>query len=439
MNDRFAALHPAHLQTVKERHDKALAEAGFDHIIIFGGEIHIQFLDDSFYPFKVNPHFKAWVPIVDNPHCFIVYTPGKTPLLVYYQPVDYWYKPAGAPQGYWTDHFDVRVIGTAEAAKEFFPASGRTAFVGESSDLHSGEANPEALLNALHFERSWKTDYEIACLTEANVRGVRGHRAAARAFREGKSEFEIHIDYLLHSSQAEEELPYGNIIALNENASVLHYLNHVREQPGDLRYSFLIDAGAQCNGYASDITRAYARDEQGEFAHMIEAMDAMQQRLCTMAKPGVNYIDIHMAAHAEVAKILFDFGFVRDVDADGVVEKKISSAFFPHGVGHFLGLQVHDVAGFHGTRAGCIIPKPEGHPYLRLTRIIDPRMVFTIEPGLYFIESLLADLRKSENAKYVNWTKVDEFRKFGGIRIEDDIVVTDSGHINLTRDAFAGC
>jgi Xaa-Pro dipeptidase len=437
MNDRFAALYPSHLQTVKERHDKALAEAGFDHIIIFGGEIHIQFLDDSFYPFKVNPHFKAWVPIVDNPHCFIVYTPGKIPLLVYYQPVDYWYKPAGAPQGYWTDHFDVRVIGTAEAAKEFFPTSGRIAFVGESSDLHNGEANPEALLNALHFERSWKTDYEIACLTEANVRGVRGHRAAARAFREGKSEFEIHIDYLLHSSQAEEELPYGNIIALNENASVLHYLNHVREQPGDLRYSFLIDAGAQCNGYASDITRAYARDEQGEFARMIEAMDAMQQRLCTMAKPGVNYIDIHMAAHAEVAKILFDFGFVRDADADGIVEKKISSAFFPHGVGHFLGLQVHDVAGFHGNRAGCIIAKPEGHPYLRLTRIIDPRMVFTIEPGLYFIESLLSDLRKSENAKCVNWTKVDEFRKFGGIRIEDDVVVTDDGHINLTRDAFA--
>src|SRR5258708_2874349 len=234
----------------------------------------------------------------------MVYARGRPAPLVYYQPVDYWYKPAGAPQGYWTDHFDVLVIGTAEAAKEFFPATGRAAFVGEPSDLHGGEANREALLNALHFERSWKTDYEIACLTEANVRGVRGHRAAARAFREGKSEFEIHIDYLLHSSQAEEELPYGNIIALNQNASVLHYLNHEREQPGDLRYSFLIDAGAQCKGYASDITRAYARDEQGEFARMIEAMDAMQQRLCTMAKPGVNYIDIHMAAHAEVAAIL---------------------------------------------------------------------------------------------------------------------------------------
>jgi Xaa-Pro dipeptidase len=442
MNDRFAVLYPPHLETVKARHDKALAETGYDHIIIFGGEIHIQFLDDTYYPFKVNPHFKAWVPVVDNPHCFIVYTPGEKPRLVYYQPVDYWYKPASAPSGYWTGHFDIRVIDSPEKAKEHFPKDRRSAFVGEANEvaqtlLSAGDANPEALLNALHFERSWKTDYEIACLTEANVRGVRGHRAAAKAFREGKSEFEIHIDFLLHSSQAEEELPYGNIVALNENASVLHYLNHLREQPGDLRYSFLIDAGAQHHGYASDITRTYARDEQGEFAKMIAAMDAMQQRLCSMAKPGINYIDIHMAAHKEVATILHDFDFVHGLDADAIVEKRISSTFFPHGVGHFLGLQVHDVAGFHQDRAGCIIAKPEGHPYLRLTRIIDPRMVFTVEPGLYFIESLLADLQKTENAKYVNWTKVDEFRKFGGIRIEDDIVVTNDGHVNLTREAFA--
>ena len=75
--------------------------------------------------------------------------------------------------------------------------------------------------------------------------------------------------------------------------------------------------------------------------------------------------------------------------------------------------------------------------YLRLTRVVEPSHVFTIEPGLYFIETLLSDLKKSESSKYVNWTKVDGFRKYGGIRIEDDIVVTDNGHENLTRQAFA--
>ena len=130
MND-FAAFYPQHLETVKARHDRALAEAGYDHIIIFGGEIHIQFLDDTYYPFKVNPHFNSWVPVVDNPHCFIVYTPGQTPRLVYYQPVDYWYKPASAPSGFWTGHFDIRVIDTPEKAKEHFPKGGRSAFVGE--------------------------------------------------------------------------------------------------------------------------------------------------------------------------------------------------------------------------------------------------------------------------------------------------------------------
>jgi Xaa-Pro dipeptidase len=126
-----------------------------------------------------------------------------------------------------------------------------------------------------------------------------------------------------------------------------------------------------------------------------------------------------------------------NLDANAIVEKRISSTFLPHGVGHYLGLQVHDVGGFQADRTGKTIPKPEGHPYLRLTRVVESTHVFTIEPGLYFIEPLLSELKKSDNAQHVNWKKVDEFRKFGGIRIEDDIVVTDNGHDNLTREAFA--
>jgi Xaa-Pro dipeptidase len=151
----------------------------------------------------------------------------------------------------------------------------------------------------------------------------------------------------------------------------------------------------------------------------------------------VNYPDLHMLAHRKVAELLREFGFVRSLDADGIVERRISSTFLPHGVGHFIGLQVHDVAGFAADALGTTIPKPEGHPYLRLTRVIEERQVFTIEPGFYFIPSLLAELKASGNAKYIDWEKVETFRKFGGIRIEDDVVVTAKGHENLTRKAFA--
>jgi Xaa-Pro dipeptidase len=323
------------------------------------------------------------------------------------------------------------MIATPDDAKQHFPTSGRTAFLGE------GEENPEDVLNALHFDRAWKTDYELECLRRANERGARGHRATERAFRDGASEYEMHNEYLRATDHTEEELPYGNIIALNEHASVLHYVNHDRE-PVDpaRRHSFLIDAGASVNGYASDITRTYASDGD-EFRDLVAAMDDAQQSLCAAVKPGVPYPDIHMLAHRRVAEILVRFKFVKELDADGVVEKKLSSTFLPHGVGHYLGLQVHDVGAFMADRSGKVIEKPEGHPYLRLTRKVEPRQVFTIEPGLYFIEPLLKELAASENTKYVNWPKVDSFRKFGGIRIEDNIAVTETGYENMTRKAFA--
>jgi Xaa-Pro dipeptidase len=115
----------------------------------------------------------------------------------------------------------------------------------------------------------------------------------------------------------------------------------------------------------------------------------------------------------------------------------VSSVFFPHGLGHLIGLQVHDVAGFQRDDSGGTIDKPSGHPYLRLTRTIEPRMVMTIEPGIYFIDMLLAELKSKPQASDVNWDKVDRFRQYGGIRIEDDVACTDGAAENLTRDAFA--
>ena len=440
MDDALATIYTAHVTIQKLRCDRALLGTSFEHVVVFSGALHYQFLDDMSYPFKVNPHFKLWAPVTDNPNCFVIYTPGLKPKLIYWQPVDYWHKVAEKPADKWVEKFDLIMTANLEDAKAHMP-SGPAAFIGEWQEQFASwgqlTPNPEPVVNSLHYDRAQKTEYEIECLYRANVRGARGHVAAERAFRAGASEYEIHFDYLRAADHVEEETPYGNIIALNENASTLHYYHHDRRKLDDSqRHSFLIDAGAGYNGYASDITRTYSA-RKDEFQELIDAMDVMQLGLVDMIRPGLNYPEVHFASHRGVAEILVRFGFTKDIDADGVVERRISSTFLPHGVGHLLGLQVHDAGGFMADRTGGIIPKPEGHPFLRLTRVVEPGWVFTIEPGLYFIQSLLGELKASDNAKYVNWEKVDAFRKFGGIRIEDNVLVTETGRENLTRKAFA--
>lgn len=95
------------------------------------------------------------------------------------------------------------------------------------------------------------------------------------------------------------------------------------------------------------------------------------------------------------------------------------------------------MAGFQASENGGTLPRPAGHPYLRMTRALEPGMVMTIEPGLYFIDLLLAKLREGPLAGEVDWTRVDAFRRYGGIRIEDDVACTAGAPENLTREAFA--
>jgi Xaa-Pro dipeptidase len=115
----------------------------------------------------------------------------------------------------------------------------------------------------------------------------------------------------------------------------------------------------------------------------------------------------------------------------------VSSAFFPHGVGHGIGLQVLDVAGFAESDDGGTIPKPDGHPYLRLTRVLQPGMAVTIEPGIYFVDMLLDAVRQGAHADIVDWSRVAAFHPYGGLRTEDDVVCTDGDPLNLTREGFA--
>ncbi|MBN8480465.1 MAG: Xaa-Pro dipeptidase [Xanthomonadales bacterium] len=441
MDTQHPDLHPLyaeHLATLKQRADAALERGGFDHLVVASGQLHYQFLDDRDYPFCVNPQFKHWLPVTKAPGSWLVYTPGRRPQLVYLQPHDYWHVVPDAPAGYWVEHFDIVVIRTADEARAHLPADrARCAIIGEANAAVGDIVpnNPDAVLAHLHYHRAFKTPYELAMMRVASRIAVRGHRVAEAAFRAGESEFGIHVAYVRATRQTDTELPYTNIIGLNEHAAVLHYMHLDHAPPAHLR-SFLIDAGASFHGYAADVTRTYAKDRSSAFQDLIDAVDAAQQDFCARVRTGQDYRELHLHAHLVLAGILREHGVIR-LSAEAAVETGVSSVFFPHGLGHGIGLQVHEVAGFAAGENGGTIARPEGHPYLRLTRTLEPGMVVTIEPGLYFIDMLLATLKDKPVARDIDWARVDALRPYGGIRIEDDVACTTGAPENLTRDAFA--
>ncbi|GAC16766.1 Xaa-Pro dipeptidase [Aliiglaciecola lipolytica] len=429
-------LYPTHIQEMQKRTKEALLREGIDGLIIHSGQSKRMFLDDNHYPFHVNPQFKAWVPVIDNPNCWLVVNGVDKPKLIFYRPKDFWHKVPPEPYEFWAKEFDVVLLTQADAVEKHLPYDkDKYAYIGEylevAKALGFNLVNPDRVLHYLHYYRAYKTDYELECMREANRLAVAGHRAAEQAFRNGLSEFSINQAYLKALKQTDNQVPYNNIVALNENAAILHNMDKDVDAPEHSR-SFLIDAGAGFNGYAADITRTYSQQDD-RFAELIKAMDQVTLELVDLLKPGVAYTEVHLAAHQKVAELLNRFNIV-NLTPEDIVEKGISKTFFPHGIGHFLGLQVHDVAGHVADDRGTPNPPPDAHPFLRTTRIIEARQVFTIEPGLYFIDSLLADLRATELSKYLNWDVVDSFRPFGGIRIEDNIIVHRDRNENMTRE-----
>ena len=437
LETRLERSFAAHIRAVCERTARALDACGHTGLLEYAGSLLPVFEDDRTYPFEVNAPFKVWVPLQDAPGSFVWFQPGSTPRLIIERPEDYWYKAAELPRGYWVRHFDVRSVPDRQAARAALPADlSGAAYIGDAfGELGSwgvGAVNPQPLMRRLDYARAAKTPYELICLREASRLGALGHRAAAAAFAAGASEFEIELAFLEACGLREQELPYNPIIALNADGAVLHY-QVLEKQPPRERLSLLIDAGAEFGGYASDITRTHSAD--ADFRTLIEQMDRMQQGLCAAVRPGVDWRDVQLEAHRRTGEVLREAELIRCSAAEAV-DTGVTTVFLPHGIGHLLGLEVHDVGGFMATPEGGQIPRPEGHPYLRLTRVLEEGFVVTMEPGIYFIGQLLAAARADGRGRCINWSRVEALSRFGGIRIEDDLGVTRSGCENLTREAF---
>jgi Xaa-Pro dipeptidase len=433
---KLSALYPAHVAELQIRAKNALKRDNLQGIVIHSGQELKVFLDDLSYPFKVNPHFKHWLPLVNIPNSWLIINGEDKPTLIYYQPTDFWHKVIELSESYWNEFFDIKVLSKASGVDQLLPYDKKGfAYVGAHVEVAQAlgfeSINPDTLLNYLHFHRAYKTSYEQECMRQSNIIAVKGHKAAKAAFYDGASEYDIQQAYLKATQHTESETPYGNIVSLNENTSILHYTALERRVP-QAHHSFLIDAGANYHGYASDITRTYSY-KRDKFGELITRMDQLMLNAIDGLQPGKSYVDLHIKTYHEIADVLQEFDYLT-VDAAIAAEAGVVSTFFPHGLGHHLGLQTHDVGGFMADERGTHVNTPEAHPFLRTSRTIESEQVFTIEPGLYFIDSLLADLKKSKNGDMINWKNINEMRQFGGIRIEDNIIVHQSHNENMTRD-----
>lgn len=431
-------LYRKHVAALTEATSDAVAAAGYDRLLLHSGRAHPRFLDDYEPPFRAHGHFVAWLPLPQHTDCLLEIVPGRTPVLWLLLPDDFWHAPPASPEGWWADHYDVRIVARPSDWRDALAPGQATALIADPQDFPdldgAADINPPGLLGRLDEIRTRKTDWQVACIAEANRIALAGHRAAAEAFAAGASELEIHLAYLGAAGHDPDTLPYGSIVALNEHAAVLHYQLRDRTSAGQ-RHSFLIDAGADCHGYAADITRTHAA-EPGPFADLVEALDRLQQHLAGRMQAGRSYVDLHIEAHRGIAGILRDSGLA-DLSIDALVEDGLTATFLPHGLGHFLGVQVHDVAG-RVDRNGASLPPPAAHPFLRLTRELETGNVLTVEPGLYFIPSLLEKLRGSPMARHFDWNAIDALVPCGGIRIEDNVLVDSETPVNLTRRAERG-
>ncbi|WP_353978804.1 Xaa-Pro dipeptidase [Salinicola endophyticus] len=431
--DRDSA-HRAHLDRLQQAYAELLEHTGFDAVLLYSGHARPQHGDDQESSFSAFGHFVHWTGAPHHQHEWLWIAPDTTPRWFYYAPTDFWHLPTPPPQGVRAVCLDPTPLSQPTTAAALIGAHPRVAVLGDvPADAVPATAtlNPPSLLHALDELRLYKDDYESDCLRLANRQALAGHAAAREAFAAGASELDIQLAYLAATRQRESELAYQNIVGINAHAGTLHYQHYATHAPDTLR-SLLVDAGHRHAGYCSDITRTWAAlDADPLFAPLIEGVTAFQQRLIAELAPGVDFVDLHQRMHHYLGALLADTGVVRG-SAEAAVASGLTRAFCPHGLGHSLGVQVHDVGGRQRDASGTPLPPPTADPALRLTRTLAPGMVVTIEPGLYIIPFLLAPFREGRERQAVDWDLVDRLTDHGGIRIEDNVLITAEGHANLT-------
>jgi Xaa-Pro aminopeptidase len=282
-----------------------------------------------------------------------------------------------------------------------------------------------ALRNELIRVRRPKDDDELERMRVAEEATRAGFAELAGMVEPGRTERELQVALeaaFLRSGG--DFLAFESIVAAGDHSAVLHFAPTLRElEAGQL---LLVDAGAEYRGYASDVTRTYAVGGELDARQRVvwETVRRAGEAAIAACRPGVEWREIHRTSALVSAEGLVELGVLRGTP-ETLVESGAVTLFFPHGVGHMVGLGVRD-AGFASDEAREPAP---GLPRLRLDIPLQPRHAWTVEPGIYFVAPLLA---RHRDRRDVDWDRVDELLGFGGVRIEQNVLITDDGCDVLT-------
>ncbi len=383
-------------------------------LVAAGDEIPVPGRGDRTYPFRAHSEYLY---LADRER------PGG---VLAYAPADGWVEfvaPVTAEELLWTE---------LEGDREGVPEGTRSldeleAWVGDRPVRRLGAAaDADAVLrDALIHVRRPKDDVELERMRTAVEATRAGFAELVQLIAVGRTERELQIKleagFLLNGG---DFLAFETTVAAGDHAAALHFSPTGRElRDGDL---LLVDAGAEYRGYASDVTRTYAVGGAftAEQALVHDTVRRAGETAIAACRPGTEWHDVHRAAALVIAAGLVELGVLRG-SPETLVESGAATLFFPHGVGHLVGLGVRDT----GPASDETRQPESGLPRLRVDIALRPRQAWTVEPGIYVVPALLTRERGRDG---VDWDRVDELRDFGGVRLEQNVLITDYGCEVLT-------
>ncbi|RAH73600.1 aminopeptidase P family protein [Aspergillus aculeatinus CBS 121060] len=307
--------------------------------------------------------------------------------------------------------------------------------ISEGTEFHGfSEVNTSLLKGIIGTSRVVKDEYEVALLRKANDISAKAHIAAIKASKTATNEREIEGAFIATCiAHGAREQAYHPIVACGDNGATLHYGKNDTDLTDPVtnqrKGSVLIDAGGEYSTYCADITRVFPLGGKFplETRQIYELVLQMQTECIEMLKEDVQWEDVHIHAHRIAIQGLKKLGILRGHE-DELMEKRISVAFFPHGLGHYLGMDTHDTGGNPNYEDEDTMFK-----YLRVRGRLPAGSVITVEPGIYFCRFIIEPfLESTTTSKYINTDVLEKYWSVGGVRIEDNIHILKNGFENLT-------